>query len=167
MKLIFAIALLFIFSFTALCQEAKVIRNTEQFLQLEEMIAGARMRKDVAFLDRSISDEFFYTAPVGYFGEIVARSNKAWYLEKVKSNGVVLKTINLADVEANQYGNVAVVTGRMIIKGQIKEKGNEISYQELFTHMFERRGNRWLLVASHSSYVGVNITVTESNPNVK
>jgi hypothetical protein len=159
MKLTFVIALLFTCSFPVFCQDSKGIRDTEPFLQLEQIIADARIRKDVAFLDRAISEKFFYTAPVGYIGEIVARSNKAWYLDRVKSNDVVLKSIKLEGVEAHQYGNVAVVTGRMIVKGQIKEK--EISYRELFTHTFEQRKDQWLLVAAHSSYMGVTLQWTE------
>jgi ketosteroid isomerase-like protein len=86
-------------------------------------------------------------------------------LNKVKSNDVILKSIKLDGVEVHQYENVAVVTGRMLIKGQMREK--EISYQELFTHTFEQRKNQWLLVAAHSSYMGVLLQWTESYPTSK
>jgi hypothetical protein len=59
MKLTFVIALLFLSSVSTLCQDTKGSRETEQFLQVEQRIADARIRKDIAFLDRSISEEFF------------------------------------------------------------------------------------------------------------
>jgi hypothetical protein len=152
MRPVLSIVFLLACSFTVPCQDSKGTSDAEQLIRLEQQIADAQIRKDMGFLKHVISREFFYTAPIGILTEIVVRRDKTDYLAKVKSRDVILKSINVGDIEVHQYGNMAVVTGRMIVIGQMKD--GEVSYHELFTHTFKQSENQWELVAAHSSYIG-------------
>lgn len=55
------------------------------------------------------------------------------------------------DAQVRVFGDAAVVTGRITVKGTYK--GQDISGSYRYTDVFARRGGRWLCVASQSTAV--------------
>ena len=103
----------------------------------------AEDKKDLAALDRLLTDDYIFTAPGG------AVTDKKKLIEEVK-NGVPEEgqTISYEDVKANVYGKAAVVNYRLIVKGRDKDGKDYISrYRN--TVVWVKQQGHWRMAAIH------------------
>jgi ketosteroid isomerase-like protein len=117
----------------------------QKLIKLENEWADAWVKRDVAFFDRIIADDYTWTSP---WGDVWT---KAQDLALVKSGEAVIKSWVLADMKVHVYGDTAVVTGRNTIKETYK--GEDVSGQNRWTHTWVKRAGRWQCVAAHSSEI--------------
>jgi ketosteroid isomerase-like protein len=117
----------------------------QELITLENEWADAWVKRDVAFFDRIIADDYTWTSP---WGDVWT---KAQDLALVKSGETVIKSWVLADMKVRVYGDTAVVTGRNTIKETYK--GEDVSGQNRWTHTWVKRAGRWQCVAAHSSEI--------------
>jgi len=117
----------------------------QELIKLENEWANAWVKRDVAFFDRIIADDYTWTSP---WGEVWT---KAQDLALVKSGKDVIKSWVLADMKVRVYGDTAVVTGRNTVKETYK--GEDVSGQNRWTHTWVKRAGRWQCVAAHSSEI--------------
>jgi ketosteroid isomerase-like protein len=117
----------------------------QELITLENEWADAWVKRDVAFFDRIIADDYTWTSP---WGDVWT---KAQDLALVKSGETVIKSWVLADMKVRVYGDTAVVTGRNTIKETYK--GEDVSGQNRWTHTWVKRAGRWHCVAAHSSEI--------------
>jgi ketosteroid isomerase-like protein len=117
----------------------------QELIKLENEWADAWVKRDVAFFDRIIADDYTWTSPRGDVW------TKAQDLALVKSGETVIKSWVLADMKVRVYGDTAVVTGRNTIKETYK--GEDVSGQNRWTHTWVKRAGRWQCVAAHSSEI--------------
>jgi ketosteroid isomerase-like protein len=117
----------------------------QELIKLENEWADAWVKRDVAFFDRIIADDYTWTSP---WGEVWT---KAQDLALLKSGQDVIKSWVLADMKVRVYGDAAVVTGRNTIKETYK--GEDVSGQNRWTHTWVKRAGRWQCVAAHSSEI--------------
>jgi ketosteroid isomerase-like protein len=117
----------------------------QELIKLENEWADAWVKRDVAFFDRIIADDYTWTSP---WGEVWT---KAQDLALVKSGQDVIKSWVLADMKVRVYGDTAVVTGRNTIKETYK--GEDVSGQNRWTHTWVKSAGRWQCVAAHSSEI--------------
>jgi len=117
----------------------------QELIKLENEWADAWVKRDVAFFDRIMADDYTWTSP---WGDV---STKAQDLALVKSGQDVVKSWVLADMKVRVYGDAAVVTGRDTVKETYK--GADVSGQHRWTHTWVKRAGRWQCVAAHSSEI--------------
>jgi len=131
---------------TSAQQTSESAEHAEQeLITLENEWADAWVKRDVAFFDRIMADDYTWTSP---WGEVLT---KAHNLALVKSGEDVIKSWVLADIEVRVYGDAAVVSGRDTIKETYK--GEDVSSQNRWTHTWVKRAGRWQCVAAHSSEI--------------
>ena len=117
----------------------------QELIKLENEWADAWVKRDVAFFDRIIADDYTWTSSEGIVW------TKAQDLALVKSGKDVITSWVLAEMKVRVYGDAAVVTGRDAIKETYK--GEDVSGQHRWTHTWIKRAGRWQCVAAHSSEI--------------
>jgi len=115
----------------------------QELMQLQRATEEAEDKKDLAALDRLLTDDYIFTAPGG------AVTDKKKLIEEVK-HGVPEEgqTISYEDVKANVYGKAAVVNYRLIVKGRDKDGKDYISrYRN--TVVWVKQQGHWRMAAIH------------------
>ena len=117
----------------------------QELIKLENDWLQVFFKKDIAFADRFLADDYIGTEEKGIV------MTKAQEIEDLKS-GVHLSTSGVDDdMKVRVYGDAAVVTGRTTVKGQYQ--GKEFTSRYRWTHTFIRHDRRWQCVASHISRI--------------
>src|SRR6266849_7417061 len=114
-------------------------------LKLTDQITTAKSKKDVAQLERLLTDEFILTNPAGF---VASRSE---YLDGVKADTATYESVTNHDQVLSVYENAAVVTGSTIVKGRFD--GHDIGGEFRFTNVFIRRKDSWQCAATQLTRV--------------
>ena len=117
----------------------------QELITLENEWADAWVKRDVAFFERIMADEYVWTSP---WGKVFTKADN---LTAAKSGEDVITSWVLAEMKVSVYGDTAVVTGCQAIKETYK--GEDVSGQERWTHTWIKRSGRWQCVAAHSSEI--------------
>ena|ERR1700730_14444398 len=140
--------LLVVFSSVVLAQ-GKAKESSDQvrsdLLKLTDQITTAKSKKDVAQLERLLTDDFILTNPAGF---VAGRSE---YLDGVKADTATYESVTNHDQVVNIYDNAAVVTGSTIVKGRYA--GNEIGGEFRFTNVFIKSKGGWQCAATQLTRV--------------
>ncbi len=149
-RVILSIALMFVVASYAHGQ-AKARRNADRLAQelmrLQQAEDDAEAKKDLAALDRLLSDDFIFTAPTG------AITNKQQLLADIKhdeSGGG--EAISYDEVKAHGYGQTAVVNYLLLVKGQDKD-GKDFTNRYRNTVVWVKQQGRWRMAAIHVSRI--------------
>lgn len=134
---VFAIASLLVLA--TLCGVAAAQSVEDQIKKLETDRAAAVVRGDTAVLDEQTSDE--YTL-ININGQI---SDKAQMLAGFKSGMNKLTVDNLSDMKVHVFGDAAVVTGKVEVKGVMG--GKDVNGQAMFTRVYVKKAGHWQSVA--------------------
>ena len=118
----------------------------QQVTKLENDWAQAYVKKDIAVLDKVLSDD--YTSSGDADGSV---ETKTQAIAGVKSGDVVMTSYKYADLKVRVYGNAAVVTGLQTFV--LTNKGKAAGGTFRFTDTWVKRGNAWQCVVEHSSKV--------------
>jgi ketosteroid isomerase-like protein len=144
-RIAFAVGVAGLVFVAAILAQTKSESAEQELITLENEWADAWVKRDVAFFDRIMADDYTWTSP---WGEVLT---KAHNLALVKSGEDVIKSWVLADIEVRVYGDAAVVSGRDTIKETYK--GEDVSSQNRWTHTWVKIAGRWQCVAAHSSEI--------------
>jgi len=117
----------------------------QELITLENEWADAWVKRDVAFFERIMADEYVWTSP---WGKVFTKADN---LTAAKSGEDVITSWVLAEMKVSVYGDAAVVTGHCAVKEMYK--GQDVSGQERWTHTWIKRSGRWQCVAAHSSEI--------------
>jgi ketosteroid isomerase-like protein len=98
------------------------------------------VRRDIAFLDRYLADDYVSTFPDGTI------LDKQGEIESLKSGEIALTEMTPSEMNVRTYGEVAVITGRSTSKANVK--GQEISGEYRFTDVWVKQSGHWRAVAS-------------------
>jgi ketosteroid isomerase-like protein len=112
-------------------------------IQLEKEWVTAIVNKDIQALDRLLAPEFNGTSPTG------ATFPKAAALEDIQEGSYSVESMELDEVSANIYGDVAVAFTSQQEKS--KYDGKDISGHYHYTNVWVKKDGRWQVVASHGS----------------
>jgi hypothetical protein len=108
-------------------------------LQLEEESKQATIRRDAAFTERVLADNY---VGIGPLGTVISKSET---INARKTSQLQYDSIELSDMVVRVFGNTAVVTGRADVKG--KDLGQDFSGPYRFTRVWIKRGNQWQAVS--------------------
>ncbi len=78
-------------------------------------------------------------------------TNKSQMVEGFKSGQNKLTADDLSDMTVRVYGNVAVLTGKMDVKGTMG--GKDVTGQGMFTRVYVKKGGHWQAVALQQTRV--------------
>jgi hypothetical protein len=150
-RLMIAMVLVLAISFLIFGQAKKQAQATsaeQELIQLQKEVAEATVKRDVATIDRIITDDSAGTDDEGNVG------NKTQLLASLKSGEGFPSSIVVDDIKARVWGDAGVVWMRATEKSQVSGKDISVQYQE--TNTWIKRSGRWQFVASHRSKVVKN-----------
>jgi ketosteroid isomerase-like protein len=111
--------------------------------QLEKDWAMAIINRDVATLDRLLSEDFNGTSPTAHtYPKMVA-------IEDLKSGMYVVESMDLDDISVNVFGDSAVAFTSQEEKS--KYAGKDFSGHYHYTDFWIKSNGTWQVVASHGS----------------
>ena len=117
----------------------------KELLELQHQWAAARMRRDVAFLEKFYAREFRVTS---MNGSIVSRAED---IGVFASGDMRPESVTNEDMEVLVYDDVAVITGLEKVRGTYKGMVGDFALR--FTNVLVRREGRWQLVTHQSTEV--------------
>jgi len=113
----------------------------QEVRQTIEKYRTALLQKDAATLERIWADDYTFTNGAG------ETHSKADRLANLKSGATSLDSISEEeDMKVRVYGNVAVATSRVTIKGQYSGKQTSGQYRSI--HVWVKGAAGWQLVAN-------------------
>ena len=113
---------------------------TEEVTRLNRRWMEAYVRRDTAFLEQYLADDYVSTFPDGTV------LDKQGEIESLKSGDIALTEMTPSEMNVRMYDGAAVITGRSTIKANVK--GEKVSGEYRFTDVWIKQDNRWLAVAS-------------------
>jgi ketosteroid isomerase-like protein len=117
----------------------------QELIKLENGWNDAVLKRDLAFLDRILADDFT-------IGEVDGTvTTKAQLLAYIKSGEYAVASSVYADVKVRVYGDAAVVMGHTAEKSRFK--GADMTGEYLWTDTWVKIAGRWQCVAAHSSKI--------------
>jgi ketosteroid isomerase-like protein len=118
----------------------------QELMRLQRAQFEAEDKRDIAALDRLLTDGFVFTQPNGTI------SDKKKFIEAVKGNEPETgQTLNYDDVKTYVYGKTAVVSYLLIVKGRDKD-GKDYTSRYRNTALWVKQGH-WRMAAIHASHV--------------
>ena len=127
--------------------DAKRKSLMQQLLLLQRAEVEAEDKKDLAALDRLLSDDFIFTAPGG------AVSDKKKFIEEARNaEPEPAQKIDYDETRIFAYGNAAVVSNVLIVKGRDKD-GKDYTNRYRNTVVWVRQYGNWRMAAIHVSRI--------------
>lgn len=114
--------------------------------QLEKKMADAGVKRDAKVIEDLEAADFVSIYPDG---AVVDRKAD---VGSITSGDFTAQAINVDDMKVRTYGNVAVITGRSVLKGA-KYKKDDISGEYRFTDVWVKSGGAWKIVSSQGTAV--------------
>lgn len=99
----------------------------------------ALMKNDAAALKQIWADDYMF---INGAGQVLTKDQRLANL----SSGATSLDISMADMKVHVYGDTAVTTGQVTIKGKYSGKESSGSYQS--STVWVKRGTTWQLVAN-------------------
>ena len=115
-------------------------------LALQKEYEGAIERRDASVHERLFADDYTYTPGNGPF------MDRAGHMAFTRSGALNVGSIQSDDQRVRVYGDVAIVTGRWIIKGA--RGGKPVDNRVRYIVVYVRRSGKWQNVAEQRTGVG-------------
>lgn len=125
----------------------------QDLLKLEREWLDAYTRRDVAAMDRIEADDFMITFSDG---SVRTKADEIAALKGPAPAGTP-PVFMTADTKVRVYGDTAVLTGKVIMKGTQMDganKGQEFTIEQRYTDTYVKRNGRWQVVASQLTGIG-------------
>ncbi len=121
--------------------------HTEQeAARLADVWIAAERGGDVAFLDRTLADDFVAVGPLGF-----TLTKKAW-IGRHQSGNFRYDSLDWDEATVRLYNGAAVVIGRQTQDAVVG--GNSVKGQLRTTVMLVHQGGQWQLAGVHMSPIG-------------
>ena len=118
-----------------------------ELMQLQHAVDEAEDKNDFAALDRLLSDSYIFTAPNGII------SDKKKLIEDLKNaEAEAGQTLNYDEVKVYPYGDTAVVSVLLTVKGRDRE-GKDYTNRYRNTVIWIKQQKRWRMASIHVSRI--------------
>ena len=117
----------------------------QQVSALERAWLDASQKYDAAWFESHIAGTMVNTDEEGVV------TGKAALVGDVKDHANKFETLTYDDLKVQPYGDTAIATGIVVIKGT--SKGKDVSGRSQWTDTWIKRGGQWQCVASHSTRI--------------
>lgn len=141
----------------ACCSLATAQSGTEkELLALENRFNEALVRADLKTIEDIEADDLIFTDSLGTV------TTKGDELQSLRSGDVKFESIKMDNSRVQDFGNLAVVTGRLMEKAQYKN--TDISGTYRFTDVWAKRKNKWQHVAGQETLVNTPADENQQKP---
>ena len=123
------------------------VTDAAVLLYLENDWNDARIRKDIPFFERILTDDA--TAASASTGTFLTKSQ---YIESVKADKSVIESIELFEPSVRVDGNTAIITGVNRNRGR-DAQGKPFERRSLFTSTWVKRDGRWMVRAFQGTVI--------------
>ncbi len=117
----------------------------DQIKAMLEQSRQATLKGDSSYIEQNASDDY---TRVNQDGKLF---NKSDAVNALKSGDLKLQSVEPGDVKVRVYGDAAVATYTVDVKGT--NKGQDMSGRHQLTRVFAKRGGKWQEVAFQSTKV--------------
>lgn len=117
--------------------------TAKELTALEEGFSKALLRANWKAIEQIEADDLIFTNADG------SVTHKADDVGSLKSGDAKFESIEMSDVKVQDFGDVAVVTGKLVEKGRYKTTDFSGTYR--FTDVWTKRHGRWQLVAGQET----------------
>jgi ketosteroid isomerase-like protein len=124
---------------------AKDASVADTLKQLEQDFGDAIKAVDTDKINQILTDDW---VSVGSSGKILTREG---FLSDLKSGNHKLESFEIGPMDVKVLDNVAVVQGSVTEKRT--DRGQDTSGKGSWMDVFVKRGDKWVIVRSHSSWV--------------
>ena len=118
----------------------------QEVMRLADTWATAEMQGDVAFLERTLADDFIGVGPLGFL-----LSKQEW-LARLQSGDMKYTAHTLDEVRVRAYTETAIMIGRLTQEATYQ--GNPMNVQMRTTLVFVRQHEQWQLAGLHFCQIG-------------
>jgi uncharacterized protein (TIGR02246 family) len=119
-------------------------KTEEEIKKLEQEWVEAYQKRDTAFLERILADDYTFTTPGGTI------LDKKRQIEDLKS-GAIATEFQFSELKVRVYADTAIVTGKSTVKGKLKDQNIAGEYR--FMRVFVKRDDRWQCVAAQATRI--------------
>ena len=105
----------------------------------------AYVRRDTAFLEKYLADDYVSTFPDGTVFD------KRGEIQSLQSGAIALAEMTPTEMNVRTYGDAAVITGKSTIRANVN--GEEVTGEYRFTDVWAKLHARWQAVASQVTRV--------------
>jgi len=117
--------------------------STSELIAIEKSFNNAFVRSDWKTVQEMCADDLIFTNADG------SVTHKLDNVAAIKSGEEKLDSIEMSDEKVQDFGDVAVTTGKLVEKGQYKTTDLSGTYR--FTDVWVKRNGRWQLVAGQET----------------
>ena len=117
--------------------------NGQKVIELDRQRMSAMAQKDIATLNKLISDDLVYTHSSARL------DTKQSLIGAMESGKTVYTAVVPSDVEAQDLGDTVVLTGNARIS--VNSGGNAMNFGVRFTDVWANKGGKWQMVAWQST----------------
>jgi hypothetical protein len=126
--------------------ESAAARDVRQLWDAERTWVRSLETADAALLGRLVDSEFSFIGPDGEYED---RETYLSGYRQLAERHIQVQKIELGDVKFRLLGDTAVVTGR--VQARVKMGETPILEDVRFTRVYQRRGERWRMVAGQGT----------------
>jgi ketosteroid isomerase-like protein len=120
--------------------------NAEKIIELDRQRMSAMAAKDIAVLNRLLSDDLIYTHSSARL------DTKRSLIGAMESGATVYTAVEPSEVVAQDLGDAVVLTGVAAIS--VTSGGKPNSFRVRFTDVYADKGGQWQMVTWHSTRLG-------------
>ena len=133
-------------------------RSKQEMARLADVWIAAELQGDIAFLERTLADDFVAVGPLGFM------LTKREWIGRHQSGNMTYDALSMDEVTVRMYGDAAVLIGRQVQDAAFR--GNRIKAQLRTTVVLVRQGGDWHLVGVHMSPISQppSFAQTQSGP---
>ncbi len=113
--------------------------------KLEKQWVAAATKQDIGPLQSLLAEDYTLTNPVG---QVVP---KAIFVAKIKDGSFKIESLEYGQIKVRTYGDAAVVTGRIALRGAWE--GTDVSGEYAFTDTFIKQAGKWRQAAGQVTRV--------------
>jgi len=116
---------------------------------LDAKLTEAFKERDVKMLGKHMADDYMMIDPRG------AIHGKKHYLKHLAEGTAKFKDLKETDVKAMVFGDTAIVTGLLHVKGKVEDKEAMVEYR--WTRVYNKKGGEWLCVFEQHTHVHAKV----------
>jgi hypothetical protein len=124
-------------------EETQMAGNAEKIIELDRQRMDAMAKKDIATLNKLISNDLVYTHSSARL------DTKESLIGAMESGKTVYTAVVPSDVKAQDLGDTVVLTGNARIS--VNSGGNAMNFGVRFTDVYVNKGGQWQMVAWQST----------------
>ena len=111
----------------------------QEVTKLEREWVEAALSRDAVALDHLLADNFLVTSPFG-------KLNKAQCIEEINRGEMAFESISREDAIVRDYGDEAVVSGIVKVRGRYKGRDISGHYRYRYSEAYVKCPGRWQLL---------------------